>query len=352
VISLKLKWPPTKELLIQLVIEERKTDKEISKLFNKSPSSIRKYLVKYSIRREKVPVITAEQLHQKYVIEGLTIEEIGKLIKRSVETVRYYLKKYNIPTRRRGPKYKYSKIPFSGNLSEKAYLIGIKSGDFYAYREYNCVVVSVTTTHPAMLKLFKELFSRYGMVKFRPIFSNSKGYEWGAYCRLDSSFKFLLWRKEKGIPKWIKDNHEYFINFLSGYFDAEGHISITKNGAATTCRLRCQINSKDFKILEDIHKKLNSFYIPSKIRNCKSGEIWRLEINKRNDVITFLKLMRLRHEEKIMERSLAFYAYNNSWKECFPKLKALKSLIKENVKKCISAAEKEFRKREVNENKT
>ncbi len=293
--------------------------------------------------KPSLPTITADYLYQKYIVEGLTIEEIGKLFKRDSATIRYYFRKFKIPTRRRGPKDKHTKKSFSRNLIEKAYLLGIKCGDFHAYKEYNCIVVSITTTHPAMLELFHKIFDKYGKVKVRPLFCNSLGYEWNAYCRLDKSFNFLLWAKENGIPRWIKNNNKYFLSFFSGYFDAEGHISITKNKDGNKCRLRCQLNSKDYQILKDAQRKLALFSIFSRLRKGKYN-MWRFDICRKKDVIKFLKLLKLRHREKIMKKKLAFEAYNKTWEEIHPLLQEFKSKLKREVKESILKAKKEWEK--------
>ena len=60
---------------------------------------------------------------------------------------------------------KYERRPFDGTDEDKAYLPGLRHGDFSASRPFNGAVrVSTSTTHPAMARLFRSLFEPYGHI--------------------------------------------------------------------------------------------------------------------------------------------------------------------------------------------
>src|SRR5712692_747596 len=89
---------------------------------------------------------------------------------------------------------KYERKPFDGTDEDKAYLLGLRHGDLSASRPFgDATRVSTSTTHPAMAKLFTELFSPYGHVYQHPRYKkDTSSYEWNLQTILDGSFDFLL----------------------------------------------------------------------------------------------------------------------------------------------------------------
>ena len=75
--------------------------------------------------------------------------------------------------------------------------------------------MSVGTAHPAMLELFRALFTKYGEVRSYPKFNKVSGFHWCIYCDLDSSFNFLL-LKARAIPRWILEDEDFFSHSCRG----------------------------------------------------------------------------------------------------------------------------------------
>lgn len=92
---------------------------------------------------------------------------IAELFGVCASTVQKWLRKYKIKTR---IPITYQVYPFSGNLVEKAYLIGFRLGDLTVtkMRRGQRMFASVETSHPAMAQLMHELFDKYAKVGASP----------------------------------------------------------------------------------------------------------------------------------------------------------------------------------------
>ena len=189
-------------------------------------------------------------------ISSIPISKIAKKFSCCVDPVFDRMKDYGIPSRTMSEaKTIYPKQDFSGDLVEKAYLIGFRLRDLNAYRDYDSVCVQTSTTINEQVELLKEIFDKYSNVSV-------KEYSDGAFhiqVRLNKTFGFLL-PKEDLIENWILENDSYFTAFLAGYFDAEGNVQLYKN------RLRLRIRSCDKNILYSAHQKLQNLGIRSIFR--------------------------------------------------------------------------------------
>ncbi len=99
---------------------------------------------------------------------------------------------------------KHKRNPFDGTDEDKAYLLGISHGDFHVSRPFgDAVRVSTSSTHPAMVELFRNLFEKYGHVYQHSRFKkDTHTYEWNLSTILDVSFSFLLEpRTECRVPR-------------------------------------------------------------------------------------------------------------------------------------------------------
>lgn len=252
----------------------------------------------------------------------------------------------------------FLKQPFSGNKEEKAYLMGLRFGDFSAQIHGKCIRVYVGSTHPAMLNLFRNIFSIYGKIGIYPKHSKSSNsrmpkYSWRIYCDVDKTFDFILKKHDK-IPEWITQDNKLFLSFLSGYFDAEGCISISYkygNGG----NVSWIIKSTDKQILENINQILLNQDLNIVMRLCKSADgveyrkdYWSIVINRRKQVLKLLNSMNLKHEEKIMKYKLAIELIDTNWKDANKKIVELRSKIKNDVNICIESAKNEYLRRHDN----
>ncbi len=319
---------------------------EIAKKLNYARETIKREL-----ERHKIPVRTKTEalrlsgrkrrikksiLIKLYYKNRLTQEQIGKKLNRHRGTIHRLMKEYGLKTRKQSEiSTRYPKFDFSGDLEEKAYLIGFKKGDLDVKLSpsKNLIIVGCTSTKTEQIELFRNLFKKYGHVWV------GKKREDGNrrfIVSLNRTFDFLLSGKDN-IPKWIRENDTYFLSFLTGYTDAEGCIYIPKNNVAGF-----KLASYDKNILKQIHKQLLKIGIecnPPRIHVKKGykksdgcvyrGDEWCFTISKKSSLLALLRLLkpRLKHqkrlkdlkkaEQNIIERNRKHYRKRTSFKN-FP----------------------------------
>lgn len=218
-----------------------------------------------------------------------------------------------------------SRKPFSGELIEKAYLLGLRTGDIHARKHYRLINIETTSTQQAQLDMFQNSFGGYGKIK---TYEKKGGYTEKTnriYCFLDKSFEFLV-KKPKSIPKWISNSEEAFFSFLAGYCDSEGSWIITQhkkyNGKYKD--LIFSLGTCDKIILEDIHQKLKDLNFSSHLymvrkkgiygsRTC-NFDLYRVMMANRKDVVRLAKslLPYSMHENKrkAKERIINYHQKN------------------------------------------
>ncbi len=269
--------------------------------------------------------------------------EISKILKIHRVTVFYYLKKFRKPLRDRikvvsasaRKRQKYPRLPFSGNLLEKQYLLGFSEDLSVERRSKWCIIASLTTSKESMIKLFKRIFSKYGRILEYKIRNTSY---WRIAVYLHQSFKFLL--KSNRDYNIANLSREELLHRVSGLIDAEGSLIITKSSRKYIGRyLVIGMENKNFLI--QLARKLNEeFKIHcktyrmkrkgdiSKIRNRiikYNKELWVLVINRKDDLKRFLPLLKLQNEEKDRKRRFILDTINLiKWKEIENLLKKIK----------------------------
>jgi len=199
--------------------------------------------------------VDKNKLEELYVNQRLDGRHISKILGVSPWTIWNRLKIYGLPVRRQIPHPKFS---FSGNLEEKAYILGFRTGDLYAIRKSpNCIKVESSSSQPVFLKTFGKIFSKYGILKVYERHGNITEKTFKILCYLDSSFEFLINKLDK-IPQWIIESDKHFFAFLAGYIDAEGSWIIA-NHRVKKWNYKDSIfslGSCNKAILEQIHQKL------------------------------------------------------------------------------------------------
>ena len=300
--------------LEKLYWQRKMSSPEIAKIYHYTPVRIRNLLRKYKIRiRTKSEakrllfkvVVPKKELREFYLKEKLSSPKISKKFGCSPGLIRNRLREYKIPIRSIQEALPLSNIPkyprhnFSGDLEEKAYLIGFRLGDLHAYQARSrTIVVSVASSKRSQIELFEKLFSEYGHIwrgKMRVV----KGKKvFPLCCYLNNTFNFLIKKKDL-IEFWILGNKKYFAAFLAGYSDAEGSFCIY-NGRDGVFNLR----SQDKNILHQIRAKLIELGIlcrPSQIARKKgtrdingtisNGDIFGLWIYRKDALLKLIDLM-------------------------------------------------------------
>lgn len=217
----------------------------------------------------KVIKLDVKKLQQLYLFDKLGSYEIAEILKCSASHVRDSLKEAGIRTRsvqesKSLMKPRYPRKDFSGNLKEKAYLIGFRLGDLYATKTHPnspTIRIGTNSTKEDQLVLVENLFSKYGHVK-----RSNRDKNGAIHIRafVNNSFDFLLPKKD-GIDGWILNNQSCFITFLAGYADAEATFCICGGDGVFS------IKTQDKNILFAIWKKLNSMDIL-----CKKPSMFRV----------------------------------------------------------------------------
>jgi hypothetical protein len=212
--------------LVRLYCDEALSLSEVARQLGWSPSAIYSRLVALGIARRtawahNTVEADAAELRRLYIDDGLTMSVLAERYSCSLTTIWRRLQALGVETRPDVPKY--ARCDFSGDLFEKAYLIGFRLGDLHVAMEGSrTIVVKCTSTRAEQIELFRHLFDNYGHVytdEARQ--AHRKRQSIGMEVRLNT-FDFLL-PKQDGVPEWILADDEAFYAFLAGYVDAEGY---------------------------------------------------------------------------------------------------------------------------------
>jgi transcriptional regulator with XRE-family HTH domain len=228
--------------------------------------------------------ISADKLRELYEAQKLSILAIAERYGCTHRTVLNKMLEYGIVSRTISESMAlvegYPKSDFSGDLAEKAYLIGFRLGDLYATMVKDTghtILVSCTTTRQEQLDLIRRLFRPYGLVSVSE--PDRRGVCW-IRCYLNMTFGFLL-PKEDRIPDWILAEPErYFAPFFAGYVDAEGHFGVSN-------RMACfKVETCDRVILQQSHAALTTLGIglPKPRINRPAGHTSSLGVTLRRDL--------------------------------------------------------------------
>jgi hypothetical protein len=308
--SPKLVYPPTKEDLQRLYVDEKLSAMKIAKVYDlkyASPktaeSTILYHLKRNGIARRdatahvrKVTAAMVDEWVARYE-KGESLKQIAGDFVDPV-TVFVHLHKRGLKLRDKVEAQikavkKFEKFSFDGTEEDQAYLLGFVRGDLGVSRHGRAIRVKTGSTHPAMIDLVLSLFKPYGPVRVYPRFSKLVGYEWTIEAELDSTFEFLL--SQKLIPP-AKDAHrKVVLHYLAGLFDAEGSVWLR---TIRSFAPRLSVANKDTSMLDWIERQLTGLEVywhrsrPDKNGICQT-QIWR-----NADILKLLRAMPLRHPEK------------------------------------------------------
>lgn len=242
-----------------------------------------------------------EELNDLYWNQNFSPYKIGDMFGCSFSTITNRLKEFGIPFKSHSTaRQKYPKQNFSGNLCEKAYILGFRIGDLNVYKtsessEY--IVARCHTTSIDQINLIKGLFEKYGKVTI----SQSGQIN----CHLNNSFNFLLDKYGKYEEMECK---EEFFSFVAGYLDAEGYFGINQG------RARMKVDSYDSEVLIWVSKRLELFGIRNKLKVisiCETKrsfgkELWRINVNWAMDLLNLIQYLKpyARHGKRIKQIKL------------------------------------------------
>ncbi len=259
--------------------------------------------------------IAKEELEKYYVKQRLSSRKIAKIYKCAYSTIDRKVKQYGFPVRTLASAHViYPRKNFSGDLIEKAYLLGFRIGDLRVrkvYKNSETIHIDCGSTKKEQIELIVRLFKSYGRVWVSK--PNNKG-AIQAECFLNDSFDFLLNANLNRIEPWICKNKKYFASFLAGFTDAEGSIFITQNQAIYS------LGNYDIGLLKQIRKFLKRFYIdsPKIVRSVRKGlvashgykynqDYWILRISRKIELLKLFRLISpyLKHVKRLKDIRLA-----------------------------------------------
>ncbi len=340
----------TKEQLKELYLKQKLSLIQIGKKFNCENTNILYWLKKFNIKRRPAYFrkvnIPKEVLYDLYWNKNWTTQQIAD--KYGIKYGRSILKKFkkfgiSSKTISQANTKKF-KAPFSGDLKEKAFFLGLRAGDFYAKQKHISIRVQTTSTHTAQINLAKRSFDKYGETKIYLTKNKARDDEWFIYTDLDSSFKFLL-KKPEEIHSWILEDKDNFYSFLAAYIDCEGSLRVAKSHEKHA-RFFFDIATNDKKIIGQIKEKLNEMgYKAYSYLDKKKGdttpygiykkEIYSVIINNKKDIIRIIKNLILlnKHSEKIRKMHFILENKNKKYDEIEKGWNKLREEIKEELLK-------------------
>ena len=325
---MKLGSKLTKEYLEKLYVQEQLSLNQIGTKVGCRNTNVLYWLRKFGIKRRpayrKKIEIPKQVLEELYWKRNLSTTEIAKKFGiKNDRTIRKKLEKYGILRKTVSQALtKKFKGPFSENAVEKAYLLGLRAGDFHARFARRSIRIQTTTTHKAQIELMKNAFERYGEIR-KVIMKNRDALEWFVYVDLLPSFEFLL-KKPTRLPPWIFDDVEAFYAFFAAYVDCEGNWNITRNHDKLRAVLR--IRSADLEILRNFKMKLESQKLFAAMRldrkqgtlspyGASANDIYELTLNRKSDVRFIIKRMLplSKHSEKIRKMEFVLQNMGRDW---------------------------------------
>lgn len=305
----------SKQTLIDLYLKQKLSTDAIAKLLPcNSHVTILNYLKKYNIpRRSKLGNRISIQLskdilydlyHNKKLTQKQIAQRFGNL---SASGIQRLMKMYNLKSRSYSEYLtKYPKFDFSGNLEEKAYLIGFRLGDLNVLKVHELIQTRCSTTIKEQVDLIENLFKNYGRVH---TYKAKRG-TFETVVLLNKTFNFLLPKKDV-IENWILKNNKYFLSFLGGYADAEGSYFIRKPYHKTKKPSWgvFEIQSYDEIIISTIFNQLkelgidSTFYVNGN-KTVYKQNMYRITLARKQPLWNFIKLVKPHHKHKGKLRDL------------------------------------------------
>jgi len=256
------------------------------------------------------PKINDNNLKYLYLKKRMSSRKIAKLYSCAYSTVDARVRKLGLPIRTLAAAHIITKrLNFSGNLKEKAYLIGFRIGDLRVrkmYKNSETILVDCGSTKIEQIRLIKKLFWKYGRVWISESKPTGKIQ---IECGLNKFFIFLLKKHEK-FPNWISRKKSSLLSAIAGFADAEGSFFVDKSQKYSNF----SIGNYNLNILKQIKLWLIKFrYTPRLFMGVKKGytgkegyshnnNYWILSIYRKKDLYLFTKkvLPYLKHKDKIV----------------------------------------------------
>lgn len=295
-----------------------------------------------------------EMLRRLYWKERLNIRQISSTIGMSYGETRRRLQNIGPIRSSSEGKMKFQRRPFGGNEREKAYMLGLRAGDINARRKTpNTIEVRVSTTHPAMSRLFSKAFEKYGhlMLSAEPAYLPGH-FRWQSRAHLDATFEFLVPK-----PRRVPNQNAGLFPFLGGYSDCECSWIIYPQ--KRRIRVTWVVETYDGHLIRQVvsRLKVNGFHPLlyktederwSGTKNQKPSPAmkfkFRLVLCRADEVVALAqKLMPFSmHTEKIAKMRLIIMRPKGNWSEIAPTVGSLRRRIRNEVVEYKDTAERAY----------
>lgn len=304
----------SKDKLSELYLDKGFTTFKIAKNLGCCQATVWKRLKEFGIQTRdpgtKRVKISKKILEELYIHKGFSSWKIGEELGIPRSTIYRKLKKLNVIRDRATAHIIYEKKDFKGDLREKAYLIGFRIGDLGVRKVHpnsKTICVASGSTILEQIELIEGLFEDYGKVWKK----KTKDGRINVQVNLNESFDFLL---SKEVPNWIFEERDFFLSFLGGFIDAEGHIGISNNMA------KFSLGNYDSKLLLLIYKKLinlgincnEPFEDKRKGKTNSQGykyrkNYWHFRIHTKSELTKLFELIEpyIKHKNKIKDLNKA-----------------------------------------------
>ncbi len=238
--------------------------------------------------------------------QGFSLSRLQKL---NEIYIRAFRKGLPLDTMRFGCKASPANIKIPPINKDVSYLLGYLYGDGTLYSsKKNSRIEFYDCSKEMLIKISNIIFNEFDFKDFKLI----KDKRSNCYIlRINSLVLGLLFNEILGVPKGkkkgklkilrlIKDSR-YIKEFISGFFDAEGHIYYTPKYG-----YRITLTQNDKFFLEEIHQILSFFNILNiKIVDYRGNGIFELRINTKKNFNKFISTFNLRHPDKQRRIELA-----------------------------------------------
>jgi len=216
---------------------------------------------------------------------------------------------------------RFPKTPFTGDGLEAAFLAGLVE-DFHVRKVGRLIELISTTTHPAMGRLFHDIFEHYGHPTSRPSFDPRGYYRYQLSVYLHHSFEPFL-RKSENMPVWVPHSNDdpIFESYLSGLIAAEGCIRLYRANDRAHAVLTITLNKPN--LLRELSQIIGG-------RLYEVPRAWRLVIYGKA-AVELLSHINIRHEEKTEKAKLVIDHAGEKWSDLEPLWQETVNFIKLQV---------------------
>ncbi len=323
--EVSIKIPTTKKQLKNWYLKDKLSMFQIAEKLGCTHSAIVYKFRKFGIKSRghlgltKPIKLTKEGFENLYYKRELSLKKIANIAHCSESGLERRFKSYDLKSRTtQNRTCRIKKFDFSGDLIEKAYLIGFRLGDLNIMKRVSVTQVRCSSSVYAQIKLIKLLFSKYSTPKVvKYIDRKFKIPKWNIVFLVNESFSFLI-PKQDEIPPWIQKEKQLFFSFLAGYSDAEGSFLIGKGRRKNKIGFGIyEIGSQQRNIIIQIWENLSKYGIqtPYPVISKRAGyvqptsgtinnkDFWRLSTARKDSVWSLVQELEayIKHPNKIKE---------------------------------------------------